>query len=265
MAMLRYKKQSIVLILTSLFIAACQPQGDANLQDEISSLKQDVRLLKKDISRIGSQVKDIHTIAMSSQKPQYKTLPTQTNFTADGSLPLLGSAASQLAIIEFSDYQCPYCKRFIDQTFTKIKSNYIDSGKVQYLTRDFPLNFHPKAKGAAIAANCGFKQDAYWPMRGLLFNNMKQLNEALYQQTATDLSLDITQFTNCLADETIASKIEQDIAYGSSLGIKGTPSFIIGRVEGNQLISPKLVVGAQSYETFAVLIDELLEKSAEND
>ncbi|MCL1058694.1 DsbA family protein [Shewanella gelidimarina] len=263
--MLRYKKQSIVLILTSLFIVACQPQGDAKLKEEISSLKQDVSLLKKDISRIGSQVSDIHTIAMSSQKPQYKTLATQTNFNANGSLPLLGSTASQLAIIEFSDYQCPYCKRFIDQTFAKIKSKYIDTGKVQYLTRDFPLNFHPKAKGAAIAANCGLKQDAYWPMRELLFNNMKNLDDALYQQTATDLSLDITQFNDCLVDEAIASKIQQDVAYGSSLGIRGTPSFIIGRIEGNQLISPQLVVGAQSYETFAVLFDELLAKPATND
>ncbi|MCL1049200.1 DsbA family protein [Shewanella abyssi] len=263
--MLRYKQQSIVLMLTSLFIVACQPQGDANLKEQITSLKQDVSLLKKDISRIGSQVSDIHTIAMSSQKPQYKTLPTQTNFNANGSLPLLGSAASQLAIIEFSDYQCPYCKRFIDQTFTKIKSNYIDTGKVQYLTRDFPLKFHPKAEGAAIAAKCGLKQDAYWPMRDSLFKNMQQLNDALYQQAAADLSLDLTQFTDCLADEAISSKVQRDVAYGSSLGIRGTPSFIIGRIEGNQLISPKLVVGAQSYETFAVLLDELLAKPVKSD
>lgn len=263
--MLIYKRLSIALMLTPLFITGCQPQNDAELQQEITSLKQEITQLKSDMVTIGSQVKDIHTIAMRSQKPQYKTLPTQANFTGDGKLPSLGDATAQLAIIEFSDYQCPYCKRFIDQTFTKLKSNYIDTGKVQYLTRDFPLNFHPKAKGAAIAANCSLQQNAYWPMRDSLFKNMQQLDDALYQQTASNLSLDMTKFADCLLDETVSSKVQQDVAYGSSLGIRGTPSFVIGQVVNGQLISPKLVVGAQSYQTFALLIDELLANPQKSD
>jgi protein-disulfide isomerase len=263
--MLRYKISSIVLLLTSLFITACQPQNDANLQKELTVLRDDVNQLKLKLGVVGRQVNDIHTIAMSSQKPQYKTLPTQTDLTANGTLPLLGEETAQLAIIEFSDYQCPYCKRFIDQTFPKLKSSYIDTGKVQYLTRDFPLNFHPKAKGAAIAANCSLQQDAYWSMRDSLFENMKQLSDEVYQQAATSLSLDMNKFSSCLLDEAIASKIQQDVAYGTSLGIRGTPSFIIGRVENNQLINPKLVVGAQSFETFALLIDSLLVKPTQND
>ncbi|ABV87098.1 thioredoxin domain-containing protein [Shewanella pealeana] len=263
--MLIYKRLFIALMLTPLFITGCQPQNDAQLQQEITSLKQEITQLKSDMVTIGNQVKDIHTIAMRSQKPQYKTLPTQTNFNDDGRLPLLGDTAAQLAIIEFSDYQCPYCKRFIDQTFTKLKSNYIDTGKIQYLTRDFPLGFHPKAKGAAIAANCSLQQNAYWPMRDSLFKNMQQLDDALYQQTASNLSLDMTMFADCLIDETVSSKVDQDVAYGSSLGIRGTPSFVIGRVENGQLISPKLVVGAQSYQTFALLIDELLANPQKSD
>ncbi|ABZ77058.1 DSBA oxidoreductase [Shewanella halifaxensis HAW-EB4] len=256
--MLRYKRLPLALLLTPLLLTGCQPQNNAELQKEMASLKQEITQLKKEMSTIGGQVNDIHTIAMRSQKPQYKTLPTQSNYGEDGKLPLQGDATAQLAIIEFSDYQCPYCKRFIDQTFTKLKSNYIDTGKVQYLTRDFPLNFHPKAKGAAIAANCSLQQDAYWPMRDSLFKNMKQLDDELYQQIASNLSLDMTKFNACLADEQMLNKVQQDVAYGSSLGIRGTPSFVIGRVENGQLISPKLIVGAQSYQTFARLLDELL-------
>lgn len=256
--MLRYKQLPLVLLLSPLLLTGCQPQDNAELQREMASLKQEIIQLKKEMSTVGSQVKDIHKIAMGSQKPQYKTLPTQANFNEDGKLPLLGDNEAKLAIIEFSDYQCPYCKRFIDQTFTKLKSNYIDTGKVQYLTRDFPLGFHPKAKGAAIAANCSLQQDAYWPMRDSLFKNMQQLDDVLYQQTASNLSLDMTKFADCLVDETVSNKVEQDVAYGSSLGIRGTPSFVIGRVENGELISPRLVVGAQSYQTFALLLDELL-------
>ncbi len=262
--MLNLKQQSMMLV-TSVIIAGCQPQSSESLQGDIASLKQEITQLKKELSLIGSQVNDIHTIAMSSQKPQFKTLPTQANFNSNSSLPSLGANDAPIAIIEFSDYQCPYCKRFIDQTFSQIKSRYIDTDTVQYLTRDFPLGFHPKAKGAAIAANCSLQQDAYWQMRTSLFANMKQLSRELYLKSAAELSLDMNKFNDCLNDNAIAVKIQQDVAYGSSLGIRGTPSFVIGRVENGQLISPKLVVGAQSYETLALLIDSLLDKTSTED
>lgn len=250
--------QLIASVLAIQFIMACEPNSSAKFEQELASIKQDINQLRQDITKIGSQVTDIHTIAMSSKKTQHKTLPTLENIDADGRLPSIGTAGAEIAIIEFSDYQCPYCKRYIEQTFTELKRKYIDTGKVRYLTRDFPLSFHPNAKDAAIAAKCSLRQDAYWPMRESLFNNMRQLGDKLYQQTASELALDMTQFTECLKDESVLGKIEQDMAYGSQLGIRGTPSFIIGRVEDNRLISPRLVVGAQSFETFAQLIDELL-------
>ncbi|WP_462159917.1 DsbA family protein [Pseudoalteromonas sp. GB56] len=179
-----------------------------------------------------------------------------------GTLPELGEATATLAIVEFSDYQCPYCKRFIDTTFPKLRANYIDKGKVKYVTRDFPLGFHTKAKGAAVAANCSLKQEAYWPMRTLLFNNMRNLGDELYQQSAENLSLNLEEFATCLADQQIMQKIERDLSYGSSLGIRGTPSFLIGRIENNQLVKPQLLVGAQSYETFAGILDSLEQNQA---
>lgn len=261
--MSKYIVRLLFPLLALPFVSACEPQNNSNLQQEIDGLKQEMQQLQADISTIGEQVNDIHEIATQAQKPQHKTLPTQANVDDNGQLPMLGDAQAKLAIIEFSDYQCPYCKRFIDQTYPKLKSNYIESGKVKYLTRDFPLAFHKQAQGAAIAANCSLQQNAYWPMRAALFKNMQQLGDPLYQQTATELALDMGKFSECLADQSVADKIAQDIAYGKSLGIRGTPSFVIGRVENNQLITPKLVVGAQSYETFAALLDELLAKKAE--
>lgn len=262
--MSKYIKQLIFSLLALQFIIACQPQNSDKLHEEISELKQDIKQLKVDINTIGKQVKDIHVVATNSQKPQFKTLPTQANYNENGQLPMIGGDQAQIAIIEISDYQCPYCKRFIDQTFTKLKTNYIDTGKVKYLTRDFPLGFHKQAHGAAIAANCSLQQNAYWPMRAALFKNMKQLGHALYQKTAEELSLDMVKFSECLADKKIVDKIAQDIAYSKSLGVGGTPSFVIGRIENNQLIAPKLLVGAQSYQTFALLLDELLAKQSKH-
>ncbi|PKI17820.1 DsbA family protein [Colwellia sp. 12G3] len=262
--MSKYMIQIVFSLLTLQFIIACQPHNEDKLQQDINELKQDVKQLTVALTTIGSQVKDIHVIATNAKKPQFKTLPTQANYDENGQLPVIGDNQAQLAIIEISDYQCPYCKRFIDQTFTKLKTNYVDSGKVKYLTRDFPLGFHKQAQGAAIAANCSLQQNAYWPMRAALFNNMKQLGHALYQKTAEALSLDMGKFSECLVDKKIVDKIAQDIAYVKSLGVGGTPSFVVGRIENNKLITPKLLVGAQSYETFALLLDELLAKQSKH-
>lgn len=246
----------LILMLSSLFIVACQPESPPE-HDELTILKQELGQLKQDIRIMASQVNDIHRVAMASTEPQYKTLATQDNIDVNGQLPTLGTDEATLGIIEFSDYQCPYCKRYIDQTFSQLKTQYIDTGKLKYITRDFPLNFHPKAKGAAVAANCSLQQDAYWPMRALLFSNIRTLGDKLYQDSADALSLNIKQFNECLTEQTPLTKIEQDVAYGSSLGIRGTPSFLVGKIENNRIINPKLVVGAQSYQTFNAILEAL--------
>ncbi|MCE9679000.1 DsbA family protein [Shewanella sp. AS1] len=257
---------STVIVCLSLlfFTAACQQKSDDKLEQELAYLKQEVGQLQQQVDIMGSQIEEIHTVVMRGQKLKNRSLPTQTNPDEDGKLPSIGMATAQIAIIEFSDFQCPYCKRYMDNTFTKIKSAYIDTGKVKYIARDFPLGSHPKAKGAAIAANCSLQQNAYWPMRDALFKNMRQLGDKLYQDTATQLSLDMTKFTACLEDQNITNKIDQDIRYGASLGVRGTPSFLIGKLEGNRLIKPKMIVGAQSYDTFKAAIDALEKQTQTN-
>ncbi|GIU46644.1 DsbA family protein [Shewanella algidipiscicola] len=252
----------IPLVLSTLLLVACQKETPPQ-PDELTMLKQELGQLKQDIRMMASKVNDIHRVAMASTTPQYKTLPTQDNIDDNGQLPTLGDDDAKMAIIEFSDYQCPYCKRYIDQTFPLLKTQYIDTGKLKYIARDFPLNFHPKAKGAAMTANCSLQQNAYWPMRDLLFNNIRSLGDKLYQDSASELSLDIKQFTECLSAPGTLTKIEQDVAYGSSLGIRGTPSFLVGNIENNRIINPKLIVGAQNYQTFNTIIEALQSPSSD--
>ncbi|EIE5877714.1 thioredoxin domain-containing protein, partial [Vibrio parahaemolyticus] len=121
----------------------------------------------------------------------------------------------------------------------------------------FPLSFHAKAMGAAIAATCSLQQNSYWPMRDMLFSNVKDLGGELYQKAATDLSLNLEEFNKCMKDQSIADKVEQDLTLGKSLGIRGTPSFLIGRVENDQLVEPQIVVGAQRYAVFESLLEQL--------
>jgi protein-disulfide isomerase len=249
--------KTLIFALLMANILSCQRQ-DAVANEEPSAIKQDIAQLRQELALIGEQIGDIHKIATASQRPQFRSLPTQNDLDGNGLLAVLGDPQAKLAILEFSDFQCPYCKRYLDQAFPRIKSQYIDTGKLKYLVRDSPLSFHKKAQGAAVAANCAARQDAYWSMRDALFANMSRLGDALYQETASNLSLDIKAFNACLTDEAIAAKITADMAYGASMGVSGTPSFIIGRVQDNRLLEPKLVVGAQKYETFAELLDSLL-------
>ncbi len=251
----------IVLLIALLFLygydAEAKTTQQSKVEQELSALQQEVSELKEQLATIGSQVKDIHEIAINAQRPKHRTLATQENFAGNGSLANLGDATAKLAIVEFSDYECPYCKHYVDTTFTKLKSNFIDKGKVKYIARDFPLSFHKQAKGAAVAANCSLQQGAYWPMRERLFHNVDQLSDDLYHSSAEQLELDMDKFAKCLKDETVLAKVEQDMSYGLSLGIRGTPSFLVGKVEGDHLINPTLLVGAQSYETFAAVLNDL--------
>lgn len=243
-------------------ISGCESGETEQLKSEIESLKQEIGQLSQEVGDIGDKVSEIHDLAFKKQKKQPRILPDQPNFSEGGNLPILGSSDAKIAIIEFSDFQCPFCKRFADFTFKDLKKNYIDTGRVQYVARDFPLDFHPEAVPAAVAAKCSFKQNSYWPMRDMLFSNVQQLGNELYQKSATDLSLNMDAFADCLKDQSVADKVAQDLALGQSLGIRGTPTFLIGRVENDLLIEPQIVVGAQQYPVFESLINEL-EKSEE--
>ncbi|MFM2655203.1 DsbA family protein [Vibrio owensii] len=256
--MLKYGKSIYVMLLSVALVIGCQPANDEKVESELAALRQEVKDLKAQVESINSDIELAKENAAKAAKPKFRTLPDQKDFDGNGTIPSMGDDNATIAIIEFSDYQCPYCKRFTDNTFAKIKENYVDSGKVKYLTRDFPLGFHPQAKGAAIAANCSFKQGEYWPMRHALFSNMRNLNTAFYQKTASDLKLDIDKFSACLEDPQMAKDVENNIALASTLGIRGTPSFVVGRIEEGQLVGAQLVVGAQDYRVFAALFEDLL-------
>ncbi|MCS0401179.1 DsbA family protein [Vibrio diabolicus] len=247
----------IIPLVLLQFLTGCQSDDNDNLKLEVELLKEEISELTKEMGEIQNEVKEIKDLAFNPPKKEPPTLPNQLNFSEGGTLPILGNKEAKIAIVEFSDFQCPYCKRFTDNAFKQIKENYIDNGKVQYIARDFPLSFHAKAKGAAIAAACSLKQNSYWTMREMLFNNAKDLGEELYQKAAIDLSLNIEEFNKCMEDQSIADKIEQDMTLGKSLGIRGTPTFLIGRVENDQLVEPQIVVGAQGYAVFESLLEGL--------
>src|SRR5262249_54897319 len=162
---------------------------------------------------------------------------------------MLGKADAPLTIVEFTDYQCPYCQRFHTTTFGEIKKNYVDTGKVRFISRDLPLDFHSNAFRAAEAARCAGDQGQFWRMRDVLGSNPSKLGADDIEKYAQDVQLNMPTFRSCMEIGKYKNSINEDLKIAQSIGVNGTPSFVIGKTtpEG---VDGELVVGALPYGLF---------------
>ncbi len=183
-----------------------------------------------------------------TQPIQNPSQPTVVKVSA-GSNVLLGNANASVTIIEFSDFECPYCGKFFTDSLPLITKNYIDTGKVKLYYRDFPLSFHADAEKAAEAAECAGEQNKFWQMHDKLFENQNALSVDNLKQYAKDIGLDSAAFNSCLDSGKTAPEVQKDLADGQSYGVSGTPTFFINGVE---------VVGAQPYSAFEQVINQAL-------
>ena len=147
-----------------------------------------------------------------------------------GDNPLLGAPDAPLTLIEFSDYQCPYCRQFVENTFPALRRDYIETGKLRYMFRDLPLDrLHPQARKAAEAAHCAREQGQYWAMHDLLFQHQQALQTESLKEYAQHLGLDAPTFEDCLVQGKYASAVQQNLDEGTAAGIQGTPGFVLGK------------------------------------
>jgi protein-disulfide isomerase len=166
----------------------------------------------------------------------------------EGGNPSIGPADAPITIIEFSDYQCPYCQKWQATVYQRLLDEYPTQVRLVY--RDYPLNsIHPEAAPAANAANCAGEQDAYWQFHDKLFSYEYDLGKETYLTYAQELKLDMTAFTACLESDLYAAEVAADLEYAAGLGIQSTPTFFINGL---------YMVGAQPFETFKKLIDQEL-------
>ncbi|MBI2068541.1 MAG: DsbA family protein [Candidatus Yanofskybacteria bacterium] len=171
--------------------------------------------------------------------------------------PMLGNPKAKITLVEFSDFQCPFCRSFWRDTLPLIKSEYIDTGKVRFVYRDFPLSFHPGAMPAAQAAECAREQDKFWEMHDKIFSEQAKQGSGTIQFPETDIKkwasqisgLDLNKWNECIASKKYKSEVEKDLKDGTAYGVSGTPTVFI---------NGKPVVGAQPFSAFKAEIDALL-------
>ena len=162
--------------------------------------------------------------------------------------PSLGPADASVTIVEFSDFECPFCVRWHQEVWPQISAAY--QGKFRLVYRDFPLiQAHPNAEGAAIAARCAGEQDLYWEFHDLLFMGEMELSPLTFETYAARLELDKDSFSQCLKSPEILQQVINDLSLGEMVGIDGTPTFFINGYR---------IKGAQPFEEFQKVIDSIL-------
>jgi protein-disulfide isomerase len=169
----------------------------------------------------------------------------------------LGREDAPLTMVEFTDLQCPFCRQYMLTSFDEIKKNWIDTGKLRYISRDFPLDFHTQAMPAARAARCAGEQGKFWEMRLGLMRNANLLSPDYIRKTASDLKLDAKPFEECIASRKFDAEIQAETREGTALGVGGTPTFILGRTTATSVEGP-VMVGALPYALFDQKLKGLL-------
>ena len=191
------------------------------------------------------------TAAPQANQPAAQPAATQEirryDIPTDG-YPSTGPADAPIVIVEFSDFQCPFCKRWYDQVYTQLLAAY--PGKIRFVYRNLPLtSIHPESMPSAEASLCAGEQNAFWQYHDQLFSDSATLSSDLYPQLASDLGLDVTAFTSCMSENRYQSKIQTDMDFALNLGVQSTPTFFINGLA---------VVGAQPLTTFTQIIDKEL-------
>ena len=171
--------------------------------------------------------------------------------------PVQGSADAKVVLVEYTDLQCPFCSRHHEQSYAKIITDYVDTGKIRYYFKQFPLSsIHPDAENAGVGTQCALSQDNDKAVAYIdkVFVNQDDLSVAALKQYAKDVGLDSTQFDSCLDTQATKAEVDAHFQEGVSNGVSGTPSFLVLKPNGDA----ERIVGAQPYTSFKAALDRAL-------
>ena len=265
----------VAAMLVGLSLAPAQ-FGFAQSSKELSDLKREIEALKngqlsiqKDLAEIKNLLLQRELQAMrdqlqgrpaQAQAPSAPAPETQTTVSIDGGA-IKGDKNAKLTLVEFTDFQCPFCARHLKDTMPQIENDYIKTGKVRYVMRDFPLeSIHPQAFKGHEAANCAAEQNKYWEMHEKLFANQRAMTPKDVTGYAETMGMDMSKFQSCFDGGKYTAKVRKDLNDAQKYGATGTPTFFIGLTDpkGSEIKAVRKIVGAQSFAAFKDAFDTLL-------
>lgn len=177
--------------------------------------------------------------------------------------PYLGDKSkAKIAIVEYSDFECPFCDRFYEGALPSIIEDYVESGKAIFVYKHYPLSFHPTAEDRALASECARTvggNEKFFEMHDLLFENLDTYSNDNLSGWAKDIGVDVGKFNTCFESRDLVASIKSDMSEGSASGVTGTPGFVIGVLDKDGNVDGELVAGALPYEQFKPVLDSYLE------
>jgi protein-disulfide isomerase len=253
-------KPSGVLGLSLLLVLAFSCHGPIHAQE---TKPQDLLILQNlqaQQQQIISQLNDIKQLlaANAGVRPAPQP-PAPPSALATQDESFRGENGASVAIVEYADFECPYCGQYEHEVYPHILSDYIQTGKVKYFFRDLPLPMHPHAMVAARAARCAGEQGKFWEMHDSLFAKQNAIRDVDMPGRAQELGLDEAKFSKCLSSDRHTDEINQSVAEAQKLGIGGTPTFFIGNIDPNgEVTNLKMIMGVRPYDVFKSAVEDSL-------
>lgn len=253
-------------MLATVSLAAA-PAARAQSGDEIDALRAEIQALKAGQAAMQKDLDEIKDILVRITRGRTEQAFEPQDVTI-GDAPYLGQVDATVTLVEFTDYQCPFCRRHAATTKPQLIKDYVETGKLKYVVREFPLTqIHPHAAKAAEAALCAGDQDRYWDLSDEFFADQSKLGTDDIKAHAESLGLDVASFSECLDGGKYAQRVQHDLQDGLKAGVRGTPTFFLGLTDPEDQTKIRATImlrGAQSYAAFKQAIDELIAKSAEH-
>lgn len=249
----------IVFLFSAVFLSKFLSAQSGPTREELKGLQKQVDDLKEAQKTIQKDLQEIKNLLQG--RAVTPNLPPQNLTVGVGDSPSKGDKNAQLTLIEFGDYECPFCARHFRETLPQIERDYVKTGKVRYVLREFPLeSMHKNAFKAAEAAKCAGEQGKYWQMHDRLFNNQAQIGAIELPKHAQAIGLNLSAFQECLDNGKQAAEIRKDMEDGQRAGVQGTPTFFLGAqdstVQNIKVLS--VIPGAYPYAQFKQAIEGAL-------
>jgi protein-disulfide isomerase len=246
----------LLLLAGGVFAVVRQSRGN------VQSLTTQINALNEGQTALRTELREIHDLLRRQPTAAVVTpAPTREIVLSLGDAPFKGNANANLTLVEFTDYECGFCARHVRETMPQLERDYISTGKLKYVFRNFPLeSIHKKSFKAHEAASCAGEQGRFWEMHDQLFANQTALAPADLIGHAQAVGLDSQRFQSCFAVDLHAPAIRKDMADGQKAGVTSTPAFFLGVTQpGSQTLKVATTIkGAKPYAAFKEAIDALL-------
>jgi protein-disulfide isomerase len=246
--------------LSQFGYAQVQRQAQDSPQDDLAALRVEVEALRSEQKQIVTRLDELKQLLVPNGPPAAPVMSVDIHgetFRGDGD--------AYVVMIEYADFECPYCGEYERKAFPQVLSNYIETGKVKYVYRDLPLPMHTRALPAARAARCAGEQNKYWEMHDSLFAKQNALSAPALLERAHVLGLDTGKYDDCISSDKFTADIQKSTIEAQKMGIDGTPTFLLGIAAPDGRVNVvKRIQGAAPFNVFKSAIDELLAAQKED-